>query len=155
MRNILILFFVISILLFTNCKKDNKGFDTDTYIDILFEDQLGNDLLNPATPNYYPEKDIRVFSLHNGNKAEIYHGNLDHPRDINIYENKDLEAFVLKLYPEINIDTMLLQLNENTVDTVNYSIERTDFGVYLRKFWYNGVLKWEDYNIPKLITIIK
>jgi len=154
MKTILITSMVIITLFLSNCTKEpNNAAIVGTFIDIGFKDKLNNDLLDPSTPNHYLSDSIRLYSIKNGIKTEVFHANYDDPRNFNIYKNDSLKMYRIMVY--FDTDTTLLKLNSRITDTISCITERANGNWLLKKLWYNGVLKWDDIMLPQEIIITK
>lgn len=136
-----------------NCNKDsnNNSIVVSTYIDIAYNNYAGNDLLDTSTLNHFIASNIKVFTINNEKKTEINNINMSYPHDFFIYKNDSLKENLLRLFFEN--DTTLLQLSQNSMDTITVTIDKSNGNTLLNKVWYNGVLKWDGgYHI---ITIVK
>lgn len=147
----ILLFLSMVPLLFSYCKKENNGSVVTTYIDIAYKDDGGNDLLNPSNINYYAPSNIHIFTLIDGVKTEVNNPQMANPHDFMIYKNNSLNQYFIRVFLH---ETTLLQLNQDTTDTLTCTIEKTNNSEVLTKLWYNGTLKWEV-GVPHTITIIK
>jgi len=120
----------------------------NAYIDIAYKDSMGNDLLDATTLNHY--SDIIVTAINKGNRINLYN-----PSEFFIYEDDSLKENLLRLSFLIRtynyIDTIIIQLNENTIDTVTSDNQNGR----MRNVWYNGVLKWKFEDGWQIITIKK
>lgn len=153
MKNLLIFLAMIPLLL-SSCKKGTTDKTViDIGVDISYKDNLGNDLLDPATPNYFSASNIHVYHLINGVKTEVYNPMMDSPRDFMIYKNDSLNQYVLGV--SLTANTVLLQLNENITDTITCTIDKGDNYEIVKKIWYNGVPKWEFGKVAPTFTITK
>lgn len=152
MKTLLISFISLLILFLGGCKKDGSVYVAQ-YVDIAYTDNLNKDLLDPSDSNGFSFSNIRVFSLINNVKAEIYHANLTYPRDIMLYKNESLNQYFLRV--TLEQDTTLLQLNPNITDTITCTIDRSEGNSIIKKVWYNGDLKWEYGKVGAVITIRK
>jgi len=151
MKNIVIALMVIITLFISNCSKN--PITVMTSMDIAYKDKLGNDLLDSSTQNHYSTDSIHVYNVVNGIKKERYYGNLDNPRLWSIFKIDSLNTYFLGI--GLEVDTTLLELNKRTTDTLTCIIDKSNGNRILRKFWYNGVLKWDNVLYPQEITIIK
>ncbi len=154
MKNILIALMAIISMSLSNCKKDpSKGADVSTLMDIAFKSSGGSDLLNPSTPNYFSPSSIHVYVVVKGIKKEVYNPMMDYPQNFLIYKVDSLNLYRIRVFFET--DTTLLQLNSSITDTLVCTFDRSNGNWRIRKFWYNGVLKWDNVLYPQEITIIK
>jgi len=152
MKNTLL--FLTIVLLFSCTKKENnlKGIDLDYAVEISVSDKAGNDLLNPATPNAFFEKSIRIFYVKDGVKKEFYESNLDRPRNFHIDETDGKYKMHLIAYSETHI-----QWNENDADTLRAEINKTAGNEVITKLWYKDSLIWtaENWTGGRYLDIIK
>jgi hypothetical protein len=171
MKKILMLMVIFGLVL-TNCKKDKGGNGNALFYDVgvgvSYRDKSGNDLLDPNSKSGYYEKDIHIYQVKNGVKSEyVPAGNLDQSQHIDQYGNiQKISRDTLNhcyaigvgfLYSRVNgsiIDTVLIELNKNTVDTVTGIVEDGGGGTRVSKVWYNRELKWQIPAFP-FITIVK
>jgi len=152
MKTVVILIVILP-LFFSNCKRDSSTASVvTTAMDIAYKDNLGNDLLDPLIQNYFKQSNIHVYTVLDNVKTEVYNPSMTYPNGFRIYKNDELNQFFMTIYLES--DTMLVQLNQNTTDTITCSIDKSNGNQILRKFWYNGTLKWE-FGVSQTITIIK
>jgi hypothetical protein len=150
MKLILLLFSAFLILPFGSCKKIPTI--ESAMMEIAFKDKSGNDLLDSTTQNNYSVGSIHLFNVVNGVKKEVNYPNYDFPHNFLIFRNDSLNQNFLRVFFET--DTTLLQLDQNTVDTLTCVIDRSN-GHVLKKFWYNGVLRWDNIMLPPAIIILK
>ncbi len=154
MKIIYIILIVVILSFLGSCKKEPyKNAINSMNVDIAYKDNSENDLLDPATPNYFSPDNIHVYNVVNGVKKEVYHPNYDFPNNFIIYRNDDLSSYYLRLF--IEADTILLQLNTAVVDTVTSVSEESNGNWHLKKVWYNGVLEWDDIAVPQEFTIVE
>jgi hypothetical protein len=153
MKNVLILCTGVILLCLVNCKRESaKSTIVSTSIDIAYKDAFGNDLLNVSNQNYFSKDNIHVYTIINGVKTDVYNNMMDYPRDFLIYKNDELNGYFIRFFLES--DTVLVQLNQNTTDTIISLIDKSNGNQILRKLWYNGSLKWE-FGVEQVITIVK
>ena len=134
--------FIAFSLLIISCPKGPGVYDAN--IDIYYKTNTGNNLLDDNVQNHYSRGQIRFFNLINGRKYELYR---------NILINTDsLNNNYISL--AIEADTTILQLNESISDTIVCQIDRSN-GISIKKVWYNRLLKWESYAVPRVFTILK
>ena len=154
MKNILILGFILISVFFVNCKKavnNNSAADIEVGVAIYYKDVLGNNLLIPNQPNSFSADSIHVYDVTNGKKTEVDVPNWTHPHDFFITKDSAAVYFLALL---LQTDTVLLQLNKNTTDTVIATFDRTPSSIVVTKVWYNGVLVHQPGVYPSF-TIIK
>jgi len=98
-RSIILLIISVLILITWGCKKnvENGGVIIASKVSIVYKDNLGNNLLDSATPNHYSIANMHVFYLENGVKEEYYNGKMDAPKGLRIF--KDAKGqYVLDFY---------------------------------------------------------
>jgi hypothetical protein len=141
----------------------SSGSDCCTVIDLQigleYVNGEGEDLLNPNTENYYNENDIKVFYLVNGEKKEIFRANLDKPKMLSLspsHNERNYFIFSLSLndLSTENVKTTYLQLDENDIDTITHTLQKTyNNNKIINKVWYNGQLpnneSWKTFKILK------
>ena len=149
MKKILIAFTALIILSLGSCERISPI--ENAMMEIAYKDKSGNDLLYSSTQNNYSESSIHLFNVVNGVKKEV-NTPYDIPHNFVIFKNEPLNQNFLRIFLET--DTTLLQLDQNTVDTLTCVIDRSR-GHELKKFWYNGILKWDNIELPPVITIVK
>ena len=153
MKSLLVLCTTVILLCLINCKRESgKAIVVTTSIDIAYNDSFGNDLLNESTQNYFSKNNIHVYTIINGVKTDVYNNMMDYPRDFLIYKNIELNNYFIRFFLES--DTVLVQLNQNTTDTIISTVDKSNGNEILRKLWYNGSLKWE-FGVAPVITILK
>jgi hypothetical protein len=163
MGKILILM-VVFVLVLTNCKKDKGGRNAVSYdvgVGISYRDKSGNDLLDPNSKSGYYEKDIHIYQVTNGVKSEYVpernldqYGNTQKILIDSLHHCYAIGVGFLGVRDGLIADTVLIELNKNTVDTATAIVNKNSGGIQVMKVWYNGVLKWELNDFP-LITIVK
>ena len=150
-------------IIMTGCKKSSDMEFFDTAINIIYQDTVGNDLLDTATASHYVVANMRLFYLINGEKVEFFKSNLDYPRGIRLLDYADTfkDTLILGVFPyegegtesEIFETTTFLQLSDTDTDTIRCEMKKTENALYTTKVWYNDILKW-DAGL-RLFTIIK
>ena len=155
MKNILIIFIVITFLFSMSCNKcGGKATVVDTGVEITYVNNKGEDLLNVATPGHFSADSIHIYNVVKGIKKEVYNSHYDIPRNFVIIKNDSLHKYFLRIFPDV--DTTLLELNENTTDTITCEFAKSYCNNQIvTKVWYNGILKWGDMSVPRAFTIIK
>lgn len=140
-------------LLINSCAKNgDKSTLVSTYMEISYQDLAGKDLLDSNTAGYYNVGNFHVFKMVNGVKTEVAHYMMDYPHDFFIFKEETLNKYYIRVFLD---NPTYLQLNQNTEDTLTCDIEKSNGNTLLKKFWYNGVLYWDDIRNPQRITIIK
>lgn len=112
----------------------------DTNIQILYKNQLGENLINSHSD--FEESNIKVY-YKNGNEFQyMYNGNLDSPKMYRIHEDENSNS-ILTIYPSNFYDgivsTTLIELNQNVVDTLVCEFELDSNREICTKAWLNGV----------------
>lgn len=153
MRIACILPIIISLLYCSCSKNDGKEAIVDTGVTISYKNSTGADLLAPTTQNYFNPINFHIYDVVNGNKKEVYYPNFDYPQNFYIYKNDSTHLYYLKVFVET--DTTLLELSKNITDTIISVIDKSNGNSIVRKVWYDGLLKWDNFNIPRQFTIIK
>lgn len=158
MKKLVTLLAISFLLLITGgCKKNNKP-ETIVAVDIaiVYKDNLGDNLLDSATPNHYSYANMSVFYLENGVKEEYYNGKMDDPKGLKIAKDSTGAYFLGVLLNSFRAenDTTLLQLSNTDMDTIVGTIDKSNGDIILKKVWYNGALEWE-YGAYPSITIVK
>jgi len=120
-------------------KKTNCCTTIDTHVQILYKNQLGESLINSTSD--FEESKIKVY-YKNGNEFEyVYNGNLDAPNMHKVDEDENgnliLKVFLSNFY-EGNESTTLVELNPNTVDTLEAEFELDDNREICKRAWLNG-----------------
>jgi hypothetical protein len=139
-----------------SCGKDpQKASVIDTYLIVCYKDNQGRNLLDPSTPNYFINNNIRLYKIERGIKTLDYNAMADSPFDFTIYKDS-LSGSVINI--GIEADTTLIQLNDDITDTIVSQIRKLYSGTTLitDKVWYNRSLIWErESQKDRYFTIIK
>jgi hypothetical protein len=144
---------LVLILLAAGCKLDSPNpVVIDNTVDIYYINSLHEDLLDTAIDGSFTADSIRLYNVVNGIKKEV-NNRIDYPYNFFIYRNEQFQKYVLRVFLEV--DTTLLMLNRNITDTLTCTFERSDDSFIIRKVWYNGYLKWDDYAASREFTIMK
>lgn len=123
-------------------------------IDIAYKDKAGNDLLDSTKKVHFSSKDITIYNVENGKKVNVDKPKMDYPNNHFMYRDDATGANHLRVFLEA--ETVLVQLNSNTTDTIKSEIKKTKGNTHLTKVWYNGKLVWEfGKDVSQVITIIK
>lgn len=136
---------------------------------VIVSDSEGRNLLNPETPGYFKEEDIRIYFVRNGVREEVYRANLDTPRNFSIDEYNSDHEYAMKLFPyegnsDKEVTTTIIRWNKVDEDTVACEVRREDSYTGISKVWYNGELVcddndgpqvWGETQVPRLIRVIK
>lgn len=145
--------YLITLLLlsmFMSCNKDDNS-DSSTYIstslEFSFEDEQGNDLLNPNFKNAFNPKDVELFVIKDGVKKII--ANYDSPHFL-----LDERGFYVLCLSLAN-DTTYLKLSEAITDTITSHCKSGSNYKYLIEVWYNKDLIWNQNDETSLVKVIK
>ena len=157
-KSVMLIAISLLLLIMGGCKKEKNNIDLiiDNSVNVLYKNDLGNNLLDSTTSNYYSYANMHMFYLDNGVKKEYYNGKMDAPKGIRILKDTTGE-YVLAFYFHgygVN-DTVInfLQLSDTDTDTLVGIFDHYSNGVILTKAWYNGVL-WKPGAGPNF-TIVK
>lgn len=141
--------------------------DLSTFI--VVQDNENRNLLNPETPGYFREEDIRIFFVKNGVREEAYSANLDSPRNFTIDEYNADHEYAMNLFPyegrsDNEITTTIIRWNNADEDTVACEVRHSDGSTWINKVWYNGELAcdpsngataWGETQVSRLIRVTK
>jgi hypothetical protein len=151
---------LLFLFLFTNCSEDDCCTVIDLQAGIEYHNLDGDDLLNPNTTNHFSQNEIKVYYLVDGEKKEIFRGNLDNPRMFDISSSTDANSVIrygmalsLNDLSSEEIKTTYLELNENDIDTITHTLRNNGNNKVIDKVWYNGKLPdnedWKTFKIIK------
>lgn len=144
---------LISVLIVTSCKLDSPDdVIIDNQVDIYYSNILQEDLMDTAVTGSFYADSIHLYNVVKGVKKEVIN-RADYPHNFVIYKNAELQKYVLRVFLEV--DTTFLQLNSHITDTITCVFQRSYTSLIIRKVWYNGNLKWDNYAVSREITIIK
>ncbi|MCB9301804.1 MAG: hypothetical protein H6566_14250 [Lewinellaceae bacterium] len=141
LNSILILSLGMLIIVNIGCdKKTDCCTIIDTDVQILYRNELGENLINSTTD--FEETNIKVY-YKNGNEFEyIYKGNLDLPNMHRIDEDEN-GNLILTIFPsnyyESNQSTTLIELNQNVVDILVCEFELGSNREICKRAWLNGI----------------
>lgn len=144
------LYLYILLTMFTSCdKKDEQNQSTliDVILEFSFEDNKGNDLLNPDFANSYKHEDLKVYYLDNGVESILANN-----ESLHFISN---ERNVYTLFIPLPHDTSFLKLSEGTIDTIRSEHKVGDNYNYITKVWYNNNLVWNRADETALVKIVK
>ncbi|WP_421920458.1 hypothetical protein [Marinifilum sp.] len=144
------LYLYILLTMFTSCdKKDEQNQSTliDVILEFSFEDNNGNDLLNPAFTNSYKHEDLKVYCLDNGDESILANN-----ESLHFISN---ERGVYTLFIPLSHDTTYLKLSEDITDTIRSEHEIGSNYNYIIKVWYNSNLVWNRDAETALVKIVK
>lgn len=117
---------------------------TNIDIALSFEDQTGNDLLDPEHENAITEDNLDVFYRKDGSYAAKLNGNDSYE----IIEREDENNFVhLQLSSDPFEDryaSILIDFPNTTSDTLDMQAKGPEDELYETKMWYNGELIWSQ-----------
>ncbi|WP_031425994.1 hypothetical protein [Flavimarina sp. Hel_I_48] len=135
---------------------DQYNFDVGLRFTVVNDD--GENLLDPDNPEHFSKDTIKLFYLINGEKQEVYDGNLDSPRNYKIFEVEN--EYVIGITPNYSeteeTPITYIQWDENDTDTLEVSYERKRNAVIQTKIWLNGEQIWERYtNEDPYFTLVK
>jgi len=151
------IFLIFAVLFITSCKKEKASLNLDGGIEISIKDNLGNDLLNPSTPNAFVENEIKIYYLVDGIKKEVFNANYDHPRNFILFEKAG--EYLMGLSPngdeKEELPVTYIEWNAFESDTIQCHFSRTSNSVVCDKVWYNGALVWDNYSASRSIQIVK
>ena len=138
------------VIISTSCSKENTTSPSTfvgTVFEFSFQNELGDDLLNPDFSGSYKQKDLEVYCLNKETKKVL--ANNASPNFI----SKERGFFTLSI--NLANGTTYLRLSDSTTDTI---ISETSFGdnyQYTTKIWYNDDLIWQEDDETSLIVIEK
>jgi hypothetical protein len=131
-----------------------KAMYVNINIDIAFKDKAGNDLLDSSNEKHFSNKEITVYNIVKGEKVKVNKPHADYPNNHFIYKDEATHANLLRVFLET--ETVLLQLNATTTDTIKCTIKKTKGNTHIAKVWYNGKLVWTyGKQTSQVITILK
>lgn len=153
MKKDIFLLLLISVLIAVSCKLEwPSEVVIDNKVDIYYINGRNEDLLDTAVNGSFTADSIHLYNVVRGVKKEVYN-RADYPHNFFIYKNEELQKYVLRVFLEV--DTTLLELNRHITDTLTCLFERPDNDFIIRKVWYNGNVKWDDYAVSREFTIMK
>ncbi len=153
MKKILFLFLLIPLLVVTGCKKKEKSFVDSTGAEITYENAKGQDLLNTSTTNHFSADNMHLYNVVDGVKKEVNYPNYDIPHNFVIVLNHSTHVYFLRVFLEV--DTTLLQLNDQITDTITAEFTKNINASIVTKVWYNGVLECDGISKSRKFTIVK
>lgn len=144
------LIFVISMLCYS-CNKSESSSTPDANFDcqleFTFEDDNGNDLLNPDVTNSFKHEELKVYCLYNGVEKKIATSESAN------FISKERGFYTLSI--NLASDTTYLKLSEIITDTITRECRFGSNYQYLIKIWYNNKIVWEKEDETALVQIIK
>ena len=146
---LLSLVFVVNIYSQTNTKT-KKAISVNVNIDLAFKDKEGNDILGSS----YKQDSIVVYNVVGKEKIKVNKPHADYPNNHFIFKDEKTQSNLLRVFLES--ETVLLQLNSTTTDTLKRTIKKTKGNTHIAKVWYNGKLVWAfGKQTSQVITITK
>ena len=153
MNKDLSLLLMISFLIAGSCKLDSPNqVVIDNNVDIYYINNRQVDLMDTSVIGSFKTDSIHLYNVVRGVKKEV-NNRVDYPHNFFIYKNEELQKYVLRVFLEV--DTTFLELNRNITDTITCSFERSENSLIIRKVWYNGNVKWDDFSVSREFTIMK
>lgn len=124
------------------------------HVELLIQDEAGNNLLDPSVSNHFSRQDIEVFYFKDGEK--VLTSNVEIRTQRGFYTLFTPTEQILNNKGEKGEDITYLKLAEGLVDTIRTEWRSVKNGIYNTKIYYNGQLKWDRENEKEpLITIVK
>jgi hypothetical protein len=153
MNKYLYLLLIFSVLIAGGCKLESPNeVIIDNKVDIYYINSRHEDLLDTVVNGSFTADSIHLYNVLRGVKKEV-NNRADYPHNFFIYKNEELQKYVLRVFLEV--DTTFLELNRNITDTITCVFERSVDNFIIRKVWYNGNVKWDDYAVSREFTIMK
>lgn len=144
---------LVSVLIATGCKLESPNeVVIDNMADIYYINSQQEDLLDTAVMGSFTADSIHLYNVVRGVKKEV-NNRADYPHNFFIYRNEELQKYVLRVFLEV--DTTYLELNRHITDTITCAFERSDNHLIIRKLWYNGIVKWDNYAVSREFTVMK
>ena len=98
MKRDVVLVVVLGWLFMGACKPAPIGpVNHDTILYLQAFDKNQNNLLDPKTPNFYSESDVRIFYIEDGASVEVYNIALQFPRNF-FFFNSSNSGYIMKLF---------------------------------------------------------
>jgi len=121
-------------------KKSDCCTIVDVDVQIHYQNQSGENLINSVDD--FNESNIKVYYKNEDEFEYIFNGNLDYPNMHFVYEDEN-GNIILTVFPsnyyEGNLSTTLVELNQNTVDTLVCEFELGNNKEICKKAWINGI----------------
>ena len=135
------LIFGMLLLSITACKKTNDCcVNIDTDVQILYKNQIGENLLNSTAE--FNESNIKIYYKNGDEFQYMVNGSLSSPRMFKIYPDEEdnliLTIFTSNFY-DGNKSTTLIELNRNVVDTLVCEYDLASNREVVTNAWLNGV----------------
>jgi hypothetical protein len=153
MNKYLYLLLLISFIIAGSCKLESPNESViDNNVDIYYINSSHEDLMDTAVIGSFKADSINLYNVVKGIKKEV-NNRADYPHNFFIYKNEELQKYVLRVFLEV--DTTFLELNRHITDTITCAFERSENSLIIRKVWYNGNVKWDDFSVSREFTIMK
>ena len=159
-----VMFFILILIIAASCDETPSGINVANNVDIIVEDDQGNDMLDPENLDAYTDGDISIYYLIDGVKEYPFAGNLHYPNFYNIYTDPPFfENYFLRVYAYFDSEkkveypvTYIHWDEEGTdIDTLEFHFNYNGNSVTWDKLWLNGVEQSVDLGGHKMITIVK
>lgn len=148
--------FLLLLCILVSCEKQQPSkIFIDTDIDIVIENDGGNNLLLAQTPNFIVFDSIKLAYLLDGTQFNVYNHNMDCPRSICLINDPGYPVRV-RIFPNDIIDEeypiTYINWGNGDIDTLRCLFERKNEGSYLScsKVWFNEVQMFPNQGIPEL-----
>lgn len=148
---------IVVVLFLSSCKEKNIPFNEDIGIYILVSDLEGNDLLDPLSPGFFNESDIKIFYLEDGISREINDPTEEYPKNFRLLEDENFHFMLLWPNSYIGDDYPItyIQWTETDTDTLKCDFWRSESGLTCTKVWYNDELVVTDYIQGRIVNVSK
>lgn len=140
-----------------SCSKNDdvekNGFVKSVGVEFNILNQDGDDMLNPATMDYLPLENMKLYYLINGEKIEVYDSSMAYPRNIGLITETIPYRLGIATYDgedglisevdgvKTGIAIAFLKLSEGITDTIKTEWESKEGKYFVnKKIWYNGEL---------------
>lgn len=147
-------------ILLVGCQKNTETADTPPYsvaVTILVENAKGQNLLDPITPSYFKDGEIKKYDLVNGQPKLFYDGKLDWYNGYHIVTPKEManlnSNYYIKVVPNIeskeNPTTTYIDWGNGDKDTLVCDIKKNADGHYnlTQNVRFNGEKVWPEKGI--------
>lgn len=147
--------FFILLACTTACDPEIGGTVIDIGVNLVITDTQNRNLLDSLTPGYFKKNTIVLYNLNDGVKEEVFHSNLDAPRNFFIFKNEGNNEPVMRIFPEIEslrknqttLVTTFIKWNDQDEDTIVCTVNRNNKGrgdiTNVREVRYNGKLMYD------------
>jgi hypothetical protein len=137
-----------SAILITMFACEKKGGDIiDNDIAIRYTDSIGNDLLNPISPNAIKAADIDLYYIIDGIKKRVYDPNMDTPENFKIEYSETLKSYILVIFLNDKYDsnkfseTIIEFGNRSDTLRANWDVSENGNSIAYHNVWYNSEMK--------------